>query len=94
MDTLEHDRSIVESILIKYTEIPYSYGDFHTEAVFDRTRDRYVADERRLGRPRAGPLAAWSISTSSMASSGSSATASSTESSPICSRPAFPKNGS
>ena len=42
MDPLERDRSIIESILIKYTEIPYAYGDFHTEAVFDRTRDRYA----------------------------------------------------
>ena len=42
MDSLERDRSLVESILIEYTKIPYAYGDFHTEAIFDRTRDRYV----------------------------------------------------
>lgn len=42
MDTLERDRSLLESILIKYTEIPYAYGDFHTEALFDRSRDRYA----------------------------------------------------
>jgi hypothetical protein len=42
MDTLECDRSLIETILIKYTEIPYAYGDFHTEALFDRARDRYA----------------------------------------------------
>lgn len=42
MDTLEHFRDIIESILIEYTKIPYSHGDFWTEAIFDRTRDRYV----------------------------------------------------
>ncbi len=42
MDTLERDRSLIESILTKYTEIPYAYGDFQSEALFDRTRDRYA----------------------------------------------------
>jgi XisI protein len=42
MDTPERDRSIIESILIEYTKIPYAYGDFHTEVVFDRIRDRYL----------------------------------------------------
>jgi XisI protein len=42
MDTLECDRSLIETILIKYTEIPYAYGEFHTEALFDRARDRYA----------------------------------------------------
>jgi hypothetical protein len=42
MDTLESDRAIIESILIEYTKIPYAYGDFQTEAIFDRVRDRYV----------------------------------------------------
>ena len=42
MDTLERLRTSVESVLIDYTKIPYSHGDFRTEAVFDRTRDRYV----------------------------------------------------
>jgi hypothetical protein len=42
MDSLESDRAIIESILIEYTKIPYAYGDFQTEAIFDRSRDRYV----------------------------------------------------
>jgi hypothetical protein len=42
MDPLERDRSLIESILIEYTKIPYAYGEIQTEAVFDRVRDRYV----------------------------------------------------
>jgi hypothetical protein len=42
MDSRERDRSIIESILTEYTKIPYAYGDIQTEAVFDRTRDRYL----------------------------------------------------
>jgi XisI protein len=42
MDSLDEVRSLIESILIKYTKIPYAYGDFQSEAIFDRTRDRYV----------------------------------------------------
>jgi XisI protein len=42
MDTIERYRDIIESILIEYTKIPYAHGDFQTEAIFDRTRDRYV----------------------------------------------------
>lgn len=42
MDTVERYRDIIESILIQYTKIPYSHGDFRSEAVFDRTRDHYL----------------------------------------------------
>jgi hypothetical protein len=42
MESLEQVRSIIESILLEYTRIPYAYGDFHSEAIFDRVRDRYV----------------------------------------------------
>lgn len=42
MDSLEEIRSTIESILLEYTKIPYSHGDFHSEAIFDRVRDRYV----------------------------------------------------
>jgi hypothetical protein len=42
MDSLDKIRSIIESILIEYTKIPYAYGDIQTEAIFDRVRDRYV----------------------------------------------------
>src|ERR1700733_10490610 len=42
MDTIDRYREIIESILLVYTKIPYAYGDFQSEAIFDRTRDRYV----------------------------------------------------
>ncbi len=42
MDSLEEIQTIIESILLEYTKIPYAYGDFHSEAIFDRVRDRYV----------------------------------------------------
>ena len=42
METLEHYRDIIESILTEYVQIPYAYGDIRTEAVFDRSNDRYL----------------------------------------------------
>jgi hypothetical protein len=42
MDTRDSLSTTVESVLIEYTKIPYSHGDFQSEAIFDRTRDRYV----------------------------------------------------
>jgi XisI protein len=42
MDSIDEVRSIIESIMIEYTRIPYAYGEIQTEAIFDRTRDRYV----------------------------------------------------
>ncbi len=42
MDNLNIYRDIIEGTLIEYTRIPYAYGDIHTEAVFDRTNDRYL----------------------------------------------------
>ena len=42
MDTRDSLNANVESVLIGYTKIPYSHGDFQSEAIFDRTRDRYV----------------------------------------------------
>jgi hypothetical protein len=44
MDSLILDRyrENVESTLLEYTKIPYAYGDIQTEAVFDRSRDRYL----------------------------------------------------
>lgn len=42
METLERYRAIIESVLNQYTQIPYAYGDIHTEAVFDRINDRYL----------------------------------------------------
>jgi hypothetical protein len=40
--TLDRYRQIIESILLKYTKIPYAYGDIQTEAAFDRVHDRYL----------------------------------------------------
>jgi hypothetical protein len=42
MDRLETYRQIIEDTLSEYTHIPYAYGDFQTEAVFDRAHDRYL----------------------------------------------------
>jgi hypothetical protein len=42
MDTLNKYREIIETILSEYTKIPYAYGDIRTEAVFDRSNDRYL----------------------------------------------------
>jgi hypothetical protein len=42
MDRLETYRQIIENTLSEYTRIPYAYGDFQTEAVFDRAHDRYL----------------------------------------------------
>ena len=42
MDTLDTYRQAIETILTEYTKIPYAYGDIRTEAVFDRTNDRYL----------------------------------------------------
>jgi hypothetical protein len=42
MAPLDTYRQIVEAILTAYTQIPYAYGEIQTEAVFDRTHDRYL----------------------------------------------------
>ena len=42
MDTLDPYRQIIEEVLTEYTRIPYAHGDIHTEAIFDRDRDRYL----------------------------------------------------
>ncbi|MGI2902593.1 XisI protein [Tolypothrix sp. VBCCA 56010] len=42
MDTLEHYRNLICSILSEHTKIPYSYGDIQHETVFDREQDRYL----------------------------------------------------
>jgi hypothetical protein len=42
MDTLDKYRQIIETIFTEYTKIPYAYGDIQTEAIFDRTHDRYL----------------------------------------------------
>ena len=42
MDPLDTYRQIIEDVLTEYTRIPYAYGEIQSEAVFDRTRDRYL----------------------------------------------------
>jgi hypothetical protein len=42
MDPIKNVRDIIESILLEYTKIPYAHGEFQSEAVFDRARDRYL----------------------------------------------------
>jgi hypothetical protein len=42
MENIEQYRNTIERILDQYTQIPYAYGDIHTEAVFDRSNDRYL----------------------------------------------------
>jgi len=42
MDSLETYREIIERVLSDYAAVPYAHGDFKTEVVFDRDRDRYL----------------------------------------------------
>jgi hypothetical protein len=42
MDSLEHYRHVIETILSGHTRVPYAYGDIQQELVFDRKRDRYL----------------------------------------------------
>ena len=55
MDTVDAIRSIIESILIEYTKIPYAYGDFQTRSRLRSDPRSLCPDERRLGRQEAGP---------------------------------------
>ncbi len=53
MDTLATYRRIVERVLTEYAEIPYAYGEIHTQTIFDRAKDHYLLvnvgwDERRV----------------------------------------------
>ena len=42
MDTLDTYRQIVQQVLAMYADIPYAYGDIHTEVVCDCNADRYL----------------------------------------------------
>ncbi len=42
MDSLDPRRDILERILTAHTVVPYANAAAHTEAVFDRGRDRYL----------------------------------------------------
>ncbi len=39
---LEHYRTVIEQVLLPYTEIPYSHGEMVCKPVFDRHNDRYI----------------------------------------------------
>jgi XisI protein len=42
MGTLDIYRQIVQKVLAAYADIPYAYGDVHTEVFCDRNADRYL----------------------------------------------------
>ena len=42
MDTTEPDRALIERILIDYAKVPYAYGDFHLQTIFDRVDNHYL----------------------------------------------------
>ncbi|MBV8129252.1 MAG: XisI protein [Planctomycetaceae bacterium] len=42
MDTVEHYRHLIESILIDLARIPYAHGDIELQTIFDREKDHYV----------------------------------------------------
>ncbi len=42
MDTLDRYREIIEQVLSDYAAVPYAYGEFETEIIFDQKRDRYL----------------------------------------------------
>ena len=42
MDTIEHYRHLIESILTDLASIPYAHGDIELQTIFDREKDHYV----------------------------------------------------
>ena len=42
MDTVEHYRHLIESILTDLARIPYAHGDIELQTIFDREKDHYV----------------------------------------------------
>ncbi|MFN8445721.1 MAG: XisI protein [Caldilineaceae bacterium] len=42
MDKIETWRTIIESVLTQYAQIPYAYGEMECHTVFDRMSDRYL----------------------------------------------------
>jgi hypothetical protein len=42
MDTSESDRQLIESIMVEYAKVPYAYGDFHLQTIFDREQNHYL----------------------------------------------------
>ena len=42
MDTLDRYRKIIEQVLSDYAAVPYAYGEFETEIIFDQKRNHYL----------------------------------------------------
>jgi hypothetical protein len=42
MEKLEQYRHIIKSVLLPYTEIPYSHGELICKPIFDESRDSYL----------------------------------------------------
>lgn len=42
MEKLAKYRQIIQSILLTYTEIPYSHGELICKPIFDKSRDSYL----------------------------------------------------
>jgi hypothetical protein len=42
MEKITEYRQIIRSVLLPYTEIPYSHGDLVCQPVFDEINDRYL----------------------------------------------------
>lgn len=42
MDRIAEYRQIIQTILTKYTQIPYAYGDMESQTIFDHNAERYM----------------------------------------------------
>ncbi len=42
MDRIVTYRLIIQKILTEHTNIPYSYGDIHSQTIFDKDNDHYL----------------------------------------------------
>jgi len=42
MDQLDNYRTIIETALAEYAQIPYAYGEIESKLVFDRPHDQYL----------------------------------------------------
>ncbi|MBD1859632.1 MULTISPECIES: XisI protein [Leptolyngbya] len=42
MEKLDQYRQIIQSVLMPYTQIPYSHGDLICKPIFDQQRDSYL----------------------------------------------------
>ncbi len=71
MPALDLYRQIIQTVLIPYTEIPYSHGDLICKPIFDESRDSYLL--MTLGWDRKSRVhAVWFILTLLMAKFGCS----------------------